>query len=426
MKILILGSGGREHALSWKLAQSPKIDQIFIAPGNAGTAMLGTNLPIDVNDFESIKTAVIEKEIDMLLVGPEVPLVEGIHDFFADDEILSSIPVIGPKKQAAQLEGSKDFAKVFMTKYQIPTAAYGTFTKDTVEEGKAFLETLKPPYVLKADGLASGKGVIILNELGEAKAELDSMLTNAKFGEASAKVVIEEFLKGIELSVFILTDGKHYKLLPEAKDYKRIGEGDTGLNTGGMGSVSPVTFANPAFMEKVESRIIKPTLEGLQKEGIPYQGFLFFGLISVAGEPYVIEYNCRLGDPEAESVIPRIKSDLMNLLEGVAKGNLNEKKMEIDDRYAASIMLVSEGYPGKYETGKVIKGISNLNNCILFYAGAGNDIEKNVIKTSGGRVMAVTSYGNTLFEALKSAYSNVENIEFQGKYYRKDLGFDLK
>ncbi|MBE0649742.1 MAG: phosphoribosylamine--glycine ligase [Bacteroidales bacterium] len=426
MKILILGSGGREHALSWKLAQSPKVEHIFIAPGNAGTAMVGTNLPIDVNDFESIKMAVIEKEIDMLVVGPEVPLVEGIHDFFAGDRILSSIPVIGPKKNAAQLEGSKDFAKAFMMKYQIPTAAYATFTKDTIEEGKAFLETLKAPYVLKADGLAAGKGVVILDNLDAAKEELNSMLAEAKFGEASSKVVIEEFLKGIELSVFVLTDGKHYKMLPEAKDYKRIGEGDTGPNTGGMGSISPVTFANPTFMQKVENRIVKPTLEGLQKEGIPYQGFLFFGLINVNGEPYVIEYNCRLGDPEAESVIPRIKSDLVNLLEGVAEGNLDEKKMEIDDRYAASVVLVSEGYPGKYETGKEIKGIGNLNNCILFYAGAGNDIEKNVIKTSGGRVMAVTSYGNTLNEALKSAYANVENIEFQGKYFRKDLGFDLK
>ena len=425
MKILILGSGGREHALSWKLAQSPKIDEIFVAPGNAGTAMTGINLPIDVTDFESIKTAVIEKEIDMLVVGPEVPLVQGIHDFFAQDTVLSSVPVIGPKKDAAQLEGSKDFAKDFMTKYLIPTAAYATFTKDNIEEGKSFLESLKSPYVLKADGLAAGKGVVILDDLEEAKAELTSMLAEAKFGEASAKVVIEEFLKGVELSVFILTDGTNYKILPEAKDYKRIGEGDTGLNTGGMGSISPVTFANPAFMEKVENRIIKPTLEGLQKEGIPYQGFLFFGLINVDDEPFVIEYNCRLGDPEAESVIPRIKSDLMNLFEGVAEGNLDEKKLEIDDRYAASIMLVSGGYPGKYETGKVIKGINNLNNCILFYAGAGNDIEENVIKTSGGRVMAVTSYGNTLSEALKSAYSNVENIDFQGKYFRKDLGFDL-
>lgn len=426
MNILILGSGGREHALSWKLAQSPKVDHIYVAPGNAGTAMTGTNLPIEVNDFESIKTAVIEKEIDMLIVGPEVPLVMGIHDFFADDPVLSSVPVIGPKKDAAQLEGSKDFAKDFMTKYLIPTAAYATFTKDTIEEGKTFLGTLQPPYVLKADGLASGKGVVILDDLEKAKEELNSMLAEAKFGEASSKVVIEEFLKGVELSVFILTDGTHYKLLPEAKDYKRIGEGDTGLNTGGMGSISPVTFANPVFMEKVENRIIKPTLEGLQKEGITYQGFLFFGLINVDGEPYVIEYNCRLGDPEAESLIPRIKSDLMNLLDGVVEGNLDEKKMEIDDRYAASIMMVSGGYPGKYETGKVISGINNLNNCILFYAGAGNDIEENVIKTSGGRVLAVTSYGNTLSEALKSAYSNVENIEFQGKYFRKDLGFDLK
>jgi len=425
MKILILGSGGREHALSWKLAQSPKIDGIYVAPGNAGTAMTGVNLPIDVTDFEGIKTAVIENEIDMLVVGPEVPLVRGIHDFFAEDPVLSNVPVIGPKKNAARLEGSKDFAKNFMKRNHIPTAAYATFTKDTIEEGKSFLESLKPPYVLKADGLAAGKGVVILNDIEEAKAELTTMLVEAKFGEASEKVVIEEFLKGIELSVFILTDGVHYKILPEAKDYKRIEEGDTGLNTGGMGSISPVTFANSLFMEKVENRIIKPTLEGLRKEGITYQGFLFFGLINVDDEPYVIEYNCRLGDPEAESVIPRIKSDLMNLFEGVAEGNLNEKKLEIDDRYTASIVLVSKGYPGKYETGKIIKGINNLNNCILFYAGAGNDIEENVIKTSGGRVLAVTSYGNTLSEALKLAYSNAEIIDFQGKYYRKDLGFDL-
>ena len=425
MKILILGSGGREHALSWKLAQSPKIDGIYVAPGNAGTAMTGVNLPIDVTDFEGIKTAVIENEIDMLVVGPEVPLVRGIHDFFAEDPVLSNVPVIGPKKNAARLEGSKDFAKNFMKRNHIPTAAYATFTKDTIEEGKSFLESLKPPYVLKADGLAAGKGVVILNDIEEAKAELTTMLVEAKFGEASEKVVIEEFLKGIELSVFILTDGVHYKILPEAKDYKRIEEGDTGLNTGGMGSISPVTFANSLFMEKVENRIIKPTLEGLRKEGITYQGFLFFGLINVDDEPYVIEYNCRLGDPEAESVIPRIKSDLMNLFEGVAEGNLNEKKLEIDDRYTASIVLVSKGYPGKYETGKIIKGINNLNNCILFYAGAGNDIEENVIKTSGGRVLAVTSYGNTLSEALKLAYSNAEIIGFQGKYYRKDLGFDL-
>lgn len=426
MKVLVLGSGGREHALSWKLAQSPKIDQLFIAPGNAGTAMVGTNLPIEVNDFENIKTFVIEKEIDMVVVGPEVPLVQGIHDFFANDSILNSVPVIGPEKKAAQLEGSKDFAKAFMKKYQIPTAEYGTFTKDIIDEGKTFLETLKPPFVLKADGLAGGKGVIILEGLEDAKTELENMLTGARFGEASSKVVIEEFLNGIELSVFILTDGTHYKLLPEAKDYKRIGEGDTGLNTGGMGSISPVTFATPQFMEKVAKQIIQPTLEGLQKENISYKGFLFFGLIKVGDEPFVIEYNCRLGDPEAESVIPRIKSDLVNLLEGVADGNLDEKKLEIDDRYAASVMLASEGYPGKYQTGKVIKGLNNLNNCILFYAGIGNDIEESVIKTSGGRVLAVTSYGINLEEALKNVYVNVKNIDYHGKYFRKDLGFDLK
>ncbi|MBN2615185.1 MAG: phosphoribosylamine--glycine ligase [Bacteroidales bacterium] len=426
MKILILGSGGREHALAWKLDQSPKVEELFIAPGNAGTALLGTNLPVEVNDFETIKTTIIEKEIDMVVVGPEVPLVQGIRDFFIQDRVLQNIPVIGPSKEAAQLEGSKDFAKNFMNKYNIPTAASQTFTKETLTEGKAFLDKLNPPYVLKADGLAGGKGVVILSDLNEAKAELNHMLVEEKFGSASAKVVIEEFLQGIEISVFILTDGIHYKLLPEAKDYKRIGEGDTGLNTGGMGSISPVPFATGEFLEKVKSRIIEPTLEGLQKENMDYRGFLFFGLINVNGEPFVIEYNCRMGDPEAQSVIPRIKSDLMDLMEGVAAQDLDMRKMEIDERYATSVVLVSEGYPGKYEIGKPISGIGNLNNCVLFYAGAGNDIENNVVKTSGGRVLSITSFGMTLNEALKNTYINVEQIQYEGKYYRNDLGFDLK
>lgn len=426
MNILILGSGGREHAMAWKIAQSPKASKIYIGPGNAGTALVGTNTPIDTTDFESIKTFVIEKEIDMVVVGPEVPLVNGIHDFFLQDQVLNTVPVIGPVSRAARLEGSKDFAKNFMNKHGIPTAASETFQLETLEKGKTFLESLQPPYVLKADGLASGKGVLILDDLNEAKSELESMLRDARFGEASTKVVIEEYLEGIELSVFILTDGVDYKLLPVAKDYKRIGEGDKGLNTGGMGSVSPVPFANEAFMKKVEDRIIRPTLSGLQEERLNYTGFLFFGLMKVGEEPYVIEYNCRMGDPEAESVIPRIKSDLVELLEGVADGNLAEKKIEIDDRYAASVVLVSEGYPGKYTTGKTIKGINNLNNCILFYAGASNDISSDSVKTSGGRVMAITTLNDSMDEALKNAYANAEIVDFEGKYFRKDLGFDLK
>ncbi len=426
MNILILGSGGREHAMAWKIAQSPNTSKIYIGPGNAGTALVGTNTPIDTTDFDSIKTFVIEKEIDMVVVGPEVPLVEGIHDFFLQDQVLNTVPVIGPVSRAAQLEGSKDFAKNFMNKHGIPTAASETFQLETLEKGKAFLESLHPPYVLKADGLASGKGVLILDNLNEAKSELESMLRDARFGEASTKVVIEEYLEGIELSVFILTDGVDYKLLPVAKDYKRIGEGDKGLNTGGMGSVSPVPFATESFMKKVEDRIIRPTLSGLQEERLNYQGFLFFGLMKVGEEPYVIEYNCRMGDPEAESVIPRIKSDLVDLLEGVANGNLAEKKIEIDDRYAASVVLVSEGYPGKYTTGKTIKGINNLNNCILFYAGASNDISSDSVKTSGGRVMAITTLNDSMDEALKNAYANAEIVDFEGKYFRKDLGFDLK
>ena len=362
----------------------------------------------------------------MVVVGPEVPLVSGVRDFFRQDKLLHDVVVIGPGKQGAMLEGSKDFAKGFMKRHRIPTAAYETFTRETVDEGVKFLESLHPPYVLKADGLAAGKGVLILDNLEEAQAELRDMLLNAKFGKASGKVVVEEYLKGIELSVFVLTDGKNYVLLPEAKDYKRIGEGDTGLNTGGMGSISPVPFANTEFLDKIKERIIVPTINGLQEERIDYQGFIFFGLMNVNGEPYVIEYNCRMGDPEAESVIPRIKSDLLELFEKTGQGALGETTLEVDERYAASVMLVSGGYPGKYEKGKIISGLENLNNCIVYYAGTSKDVEHDQIKTSGGRVLAITSFGDTLEEALKNAYANVEQVSFEGKYYRTDLGFDLK
>ncbi|UBM61585.1 phosphoribosylamine--glycine ligase [Candidatus Sulfidibacterium hydrothermale] len=426
MNILILGSGGREHALAWKLAQSPEAKQIFIAPGNAGTALTGTNVPINPTDFEALKTFVIEKEVEMVVVGPEIPLINGISDFFKQDKLLHDIRVVGPGSKGAQLEGSKDFAKHFMKKYGIPTAAYATFTAETVKEGEKFLETLHPPYVLKADGPAAGKGVLILDNLDAAKTELQNMLLKAKFGKASGKVVIEEYLNGIELSVFILTDGKDYLLLPEAKDYKRIGMGDTGPNTGGMGSVSPVPFANEIFMQKVKEQIIEPTLQGLQEENIPYTGFIFFGLMNVNDNPYVIEYNCRMGDPEAESVIPRIKNDLLEVFDNLTQGKLSESNLEIDERYAASVMLVSEGYPGKYQTGKVIKGLDNLNNCIVYYAGTSRDVEHDQMKTSGGRVLAITAFGDTLKEALQNAYSNVEQINFEGKYYRQDLGFDLQ
>lgn len=425
MNILILGSGGREYALAWKIAQSPKADKLFIAPGNAGTGTLGINLPIETTEFENIKKAVVEHDIDMVIVGPENPLVEGIHDFFLNDEYLKHIKIIGPVKAGAMLEGSKDFAKQFMKKHNIPTAAYKTFNHENMEEGFAYLETLKAPYVLKADGLAAGKGVVIFNNLEEAKSELKAMIQEAKFGDASAKVIIEEFLSGIELSVFIVTDGNSYIILPEAKDYKRIGEGDTGLNTGGMGSISPVPFANEEFMTKVEQKIIKPTIEGLKTDGIPYQGFIFFGLIKVEDEPYVIEYNCRMGDPETESVIPRIKSDLINILEAVADGKLNEQKINIDERYAATIMLVSEGYPESYEKGKTITGLDSVSNCILFHAGTTTDVENHEIKTSGGRVLAVTALGNNLKDALDTAYENADIIKFSGKTYRSDIGFDL-
>lgn len=425
MNILIIGSGGREHALAWKLAESPKTNQIFIAPGNAGTRNVGKNIPLDINNFETIKMAVIEHDIDMVLVGPEVPLVNGIHDYFLKDKLLSTVPVIGPVKDAAMLEGSKDFAKNFMKKYSIPTAASQTFDSENLDKGYTFLEEMKAPYVLKADGLAAGKGVLIIDELETAKLELKQMINEAKFGDASSKVVIEEFLSGVELSVFVLTDGKSYKILPEAKDYKRIGEGDTGLNTGGMGSISPVNFANAAFMTKVEERIIKPTIDGLIAEGIDYKGFIFFGLINVDGNPLMIEYNCRMGDPEAESVIPRIKTDLMELLIAVANGTIDTAKIEFDDRFAASVMLVSGGYPGKYEKGKQITGMENVSNCVIFHAGTARDIETETIKTNGGRVMAVTSYGTSMKGALDSAYENAELINFEGKYFRSDIGFDL-
>lgn len=425
MNILLIGSGGREHALAWKLAESPRTTNLYIAPGNAGTRKTGTNIPLDPDDLQEVKKLVIEKDIDMVVVGPEQPLVNGFHDFFLNDSLLKNIPVIGPVKQAAMLEGSKDFAKNFMKKYNIPTAAYQTFTRETLSDGYAFLEKIKPPYVLKADGLAAGKGVLIIEKLETAKKELRIMLEESKFGKASEKVIIEEFLSGIELSVFILTDGKSYKILPEAKDYKRIGEGDTGLNTGGMGSVSPVVIATADFMQKVEKKVIIPTIEGLKSENIDYKGFIFFGLIKVGDEPYVIEYNCRLGDPEAESVIPRIKSDLVRLFEAVASGTLENTRIQIDDRYTATVMLVSGGYPGKFEKDKKISGIDNLNNCIVFHAGTTVDIESEEIKTSGGRVLAITSYGFTLAEALKNAYKNVELVKFSGKHFRSDIGLDL-
>ena len=425
MNILILGSGGREHAIAWKVAQSQRVKNIFIAPGNAGTRNVGTNIPVDLNDFDNIKMIVIENEIDMVVVGPEVPLVAGIYDYFTNDPVLKDIHVIGPSKAGAMLEGSKSFAKIFMDKYNIPTAAYRNFNSTNLEEGFTFLESLSPPFVLKADGLAAGKGVLILNDVEDAKNELASMINDQKFGDASANVVIEEFLNGIELSVFILTDGKDYVILPEAKDYKRIGEADTGLNTGGMGSISPVAFANVEFMRKVEDRIIIPTVKGLASEGINYKGFIFFGLINVDDNPFVIEYNCRMGDPEAESVIPRIKTDMVDLFEATAVGTIDKTEIEFDPRTAASIMLVSGGYPGNYDKGKIISGLENINNCILFHAGTATDIDNNSIKTNGGRVMAITSLGDNLSKALELAYSNADMINFDGKYVRKDIGFDL-
>jgi phosphoribosylamine---glycine ligase len=422
MNILIIGSGGREHAIGWKIKQSNKVNQLFFAPGNAGTSQIGINLNTSVSDFQKIKALTLQNNIDLMLIGPEVPLVEGLHDFFANDSELKSVKVVGPKKEGAQLEGSKDFAKDFMMRHNIPTARYLTVTSGNLEEGLAFLETLKPPYVLKADGLAAGKGVLIIDSLEETTNSLKVML-DGQFGDASRKVVIEEFLSGIEVSVFVITDGKSYKILPEAKDYKRIGEGDTGLNTGGMGAISPVSFADAEFMEKVEKRIIQPTISGLQKDNIEYCGFVFFGLISVNKEPFVIEYNARMGDPETEAVMLRIKSDFVDLLEGAATGTLENKTIEIDERSAVAVMLVSGGYPGNYENGKVISGIESVTNSIVFHAGT--KAENNNIVTAGGRVVAVSSYGADMKNALETSYENAKIIQFDKKYYRKDLGFDL-
>lgn len=423
MNILILGSGGREHTFAWKIAQSPLCKTLFVAPGNSGTAQIAKNLDIKVTDFYTIKEAVLQHEITMVVVGPEDPLVMGIHDFFLNDDALKHVSVIGPQKAAAQLEGSKEFAKEFLIRHNIPTAAYKSFNAGNVEAGYAFLETLSPPYVLKADGLAAGKGVLILNDLNEAKTELKNMLVDAKFGAASTKVVIEEFLDGIELSCFVLTDGENYKILPTAKDYKRIGEGDTGLNTGGMGAVSPVPFATDAFLSKIEERIVKPTIEGLKKDNLPYKGFVFIGLIKVGEDPKVIEYNVRMGDPETEVVLPRLKTDLVEIFQAIANQTLDKINLEIDERAATTVMLVSGGYPEGYEKGKVITGLEKVTDSIPFHAGAINK-DGNII-TSGGRVMAITSYGNTYEEAIKKSYQNIEKLHFDKMNYRTDIGFDL-
>ena len=423
MNVLILGSGGREHAFAWKLAQSSKLKQLFIAPGNAGTAMVGTNVAIAATDFDAIKNFVLTNGINMVVVGPEDPLVKGVHDYFLADEKLKNIPVIGPQKDGAQLEGSKEFSKIFMEKYGIPTSKYKSFTQSNLTEGHAFLESLTPPYVLKADGLAAGKGVLILTDLAEAKKELSLMIEDQKFGAASSTVVIEEFLKGIELSVFVLTDGNSYKILPSAKDYKRIGEGDTGLNTGGMGAISPVPFATADFIKKVEEQVVIPTINGLKKEGINYKGFIFIGLMNDNGNPSVVEYNVRMGDPETEVVIPRIKSDLLDLFEGVANQTLHEKSFEVDERTAVSVMLVSGGYPEDYEKGKIMTGFDQVENSIVFHAGTKQ--EGSTIVTSGGRVLAITSFGTDIKDALKKSFANAEKINYDKKYYRKDIGFDL-
>jgi phosphoribosylamine--glycine ligase len=424
MVILLLGSGGREHALASKMLQSSKCSTLFVAPGNAGTAAIAKNIPINPTDFNALKSFAIQEKVEMIVVGPEDPLVLGIYDFFKEDLELTHIPVIGPSKVGAQLEGSKEFAKEFMVKHKIPTAAYDSFTAATVEKGCLFLETLQPPYVLKADGLAAGKGVLIIQDLEEAKTELRNMLVHAKFGNASAKVVIEEFLDGIELSCFVLTDGQQYKILPTAKDYKRIGEGDTGLNTGGMGAISPVPFADSILLDKIETRIVKPTVEGLQKDGIEYKGFIFIGLIIVKGEPIVIEYNVRMGDPETEVVIPRIKSDLVELFQAVANGNLNDVSLAIDQRSATTVMIVSGGYPEEYEKGKEIFGLDKIEDSLVYHAGT--KIENDKLVTNGGRVLAITSFGNDFQEAIKKSYQNIDKLHFDKMYFRKDIGKDLK
>lgn len=423
MTILLLGSGGREHAFAWKLTQSPQCSKLFVAPGNAGTAAIAENVEIEPTDFASIKQFVLSNRINMIVVGPEDPLVKGIYDYFKNDPELHDIPVIGPSKKGAQLEGSKEFAKEFLIRHKIPTAAYDSFTADTVEDGCRFLETLSPPYVLKADGLAAGKGVLILSALEDAKTELRNMLVGRKFGDASSKVVIEEFLDGIELSCFVLTDGKNYKILPTAKDYKRIGEGDTGLNTGGMAAVSPVPFADATLLQKIEDRIVKPTIGGLQSDGIPYKGFVFIGLINVKGEPMVIEYNVRMGDPETEVVIPRLKSDLVALFNAVATQTLDQVELDIDQRSATTIMVVSGGYPEAYEKGKVITGIETISDSIVFHAGT--KISDGEIVSNGGRVLAITSYGSDFREAIKKSYQSIDKLNFDKMYFRKDIGFDL-
>lgn len=423
MNVLLLGSGGREHAFAWKLSQSKKLSKLFIAPGNAGTAQCGANVDLSATDFEGIKKFVLANAVGMVVVGPEDPLVKGVHDFFLADAQLKNIPVIGPQQTGAQLEGSKDFSKQFMQRHGIPTAAYRTFTKEQLTDAFAFLDTLRPPYVLKADGLAAGKGVVIPHTIEEARAELTAMLAEAKFGDASSKVVIEEFLSGIELSVFVLTDSVSYKLLPSAKDYKRIGEGDTGLNTGGMGAVSPVPFADAAFLEKVENRIVKPTIEGLKKDNIPYVGFIFVGLMNCGGDPYVIEYNCRMGDPETEVVLPRLQGDLLELFEAVAEKRLGEFPLSTDPRTATTVVMVSGGYPGDYEKGKAVKGLDGVKDTLVFHAGT--KLQNGETVTSGGRVLTFTAFGNTIAEAIAGSYAGASAVSFEGAYYRKDIGQDL-